>query len=106
MLRDTSTQGRPDTNGVAGRCIRKVVEGTRAALLQVGLPSVMGIVLDDAFWECLKGSTPATMRSAKSVLEFFSDDADVNDVTLHKLPAQTVPSLKLSIHSAITYLSL
>ena len=34
---DTAVPGRPDTNGVAESVVRKVVEGTRAALLQAGL---------------------------------------------------------------------
>ena len=34
----TSTPGRPETNGVAERAVRKVVEGTRTALEHAGLP--------------------------------------------------------------------
>ena len=36
----TSTPGRPDTNGVAERAVRTIVEGTRAALFQAGMPEM------------------------------------------------------------------
>ena len=35
---DTSTPNRPQTNGMAESAVRKVIEGTRAVLLQSGLP--------------------------------------------------------------------
>ena len=35
----TSTPGRPETNGVAERAVRSVVEGTRTALEHAGLPA-------------------------------------------------------------------
>ena len=39
MIHDRSTPGRPQTNGRAERLARKVLEGTRALLLQAGMPS-------------------------------------------------------------------
>ena len=35
---DTATPNRPQTNGVAESAVRRVLEGTRAVLLQSGLP--------------------------------------------------------------------
>ena len=39
LLHDTATPNRPDTNCVAERAVRKVIEGTKAALEQTGLPT-------------------------------------------------------------------
>ena len=38
ILNPTAVQGRPQTNGVAERAVREVMEGTRCALLQAGMP--------------------------------------------------------------------
>ena len=38
LAHDTATPNRPDTNGVAERCVRKVVEGTKCLLAQAGFP--------------------------------------------------------------------
>ena len=39
IMHDTSTPNLPDTNGVAERVIRRIVEGTKCLLEQAGSPS-------------------------------------------------------------------
>jgi hypothetical protein len=39
IIHDTSTQGRPQSNGRAERLVRRCMDGTKTLLLQAGLPS-------------------------------------------------------------------
>ena len=64
IIHDTSTPNRPETNGVAERAVRRVCEGTRAVLLQSGLPHRWWAEAAKCYCVLRNVSEPATSTDA------------------------------------------